>query len=114
MSAPGGSEPQVTARIRVRGNGRNYLMTDAMQAVLAAVVDAPETTPAWGLSICESTGLRSGTVYPALDRLMKAGLIRDEWEVGMTVDGRRRRFYHRSFDRSWYRANRLLKPGPAS
>jgi PadR family transcriptional regulator PadR len=108
----GRTGPRVTARIRVHGNGRNYLMTDTMQAVLAAVVDAPETGPAWGLSICEGTGLRSGTVYPALDRLMKAGLIRDEWEAAVPDDGHRRRFYHGVFGRSWYRANRLLETRP--
>jgi hypothetical protein len=93
---------------RIIMNGRNYRMTSALRAVLAAVVDAPETAPAWGLSVCEGTGLRAGTVYPALDRLMKAGLIRDEWEAAVPADGHRRRFYHGSFDRSWYRAERLL------
>ena len=101
-------------RRRVSLNGRNYRMTDAMRAVLAAVVDAPETKPAWGLSICESTELRSGTVYPALDRLMRAGLIRDEWEATVPANGHRRRFYHGSFAPSWYRENHLLETAAAS
>jgi hypothetical protein len=49
-------------------NGRNIKVTDAMRAVLAAVVDAPEAEPAWGWSICARTGMGSGTVYPALDK----------------------------------------------
>lgn len=102
-------------RRRITMNGRNYKMTDAMRAVLAAVVDAPEAQPAWGLSVCESTGLGTGTAYPALDRLMQAGLIRDEWETPVPEDRPRRRFYHGSFDQSWYRANHLLgETRPAS
>jgi PadR family transcriptional regulator PadR len=100
-------------RRRVVGaNGRNHTVTNAMRAVLAVIVDAPETEPAWGLSICATTRMGSGTVYPALDRLMKAGLIRDEWEAGVPGDGHRRRFYHGVFGRSWYRANRLLETRP--
>jgi PadR family transcriptional regulator PadR len=34
--------------------------------------------------------LPTGTVYPALHRLERAGLIRSRW---LTVDGRRRRMY---------------------
>jgi DNA-binding PadR family transcriptional regulator len=90
--------------------GHNYRMTKAMRAVLAAVVDAPETAPAWGLSICDSTGLGSSAVYSALDKLMKAGLIRDKWEDPPPEGRPRRRYYYGCFRRSWYRANRLLGP----
>jgi hypothetical protein len=103
VSGEGGLRPRVVIK------GRNYKVTDAMRAVLAAVVDAPDTNPAWGFSICESTGMGSGTVYPALDRLMQAGLIRDEWEDPPPENRPRLRLYHGAFDRSWYRANRLLE-----
>jgi hypothetical protein len=93
-------------RQRIVMNGRNYKMTGTMRQVLAVITDA--TSPAWGLSICQATGLGSGIVYPAIDKLMNAGLIRDEWETP-PPDGRpRRRFYHPAFGPSWYRANRLL------
>lgn len=96
----------------VMPNGRNRRMTDAMRVVLAAIVDAAEAEPAWGLSICETTRLGPGSVYPVLDKLMKAGLIRDEWEDPPPVGRLRRRLYHGSFDRSfWYRANHLLEEG---
>jgi hypothetical protein len=114
-----GTEREETAadgdslRSRIIMNGRNYKMTQAMRAVLAAVVDAPQAQPAWGLSVCESTGLGTGAVYPALDRLMKAGLIRDEWETPVPGDRPRRRLYQPSFDPSWYRANHLLKTDDA-
>lgn len=35
----------------------------------------------YGFSIMESTGLPSGTVYPALRRLETDGLIRSQWEA---------------------------------
>jgi PadR family transcriptional regulator, regulatory protein PadR len=95
-------------RDRIVMNDRNYKMTGTMRAVLAAVVDAPEAEPAWGLSVCNRTGLGPGAVYPALDKLMQAGLICDQWETPAPADRPRRRFYHGSFGRSWYRANRLL------
>jgi hypothetical protein len=97
-------------RDRIAMNGRSYKMTSAMRAVLSAVIDSPEAQPAWGLSICEGTGLGTGAVYPVLDKLMRAGLIRDEWETPEPAGRPRRRLYRPAFDRSWYRANHLL-PG---
>ena len=34
----------------------------------------------YGFDLLEQTGLTSGTVYPALDRLEKLGLARSRWE----------------------------------
>ena len=34
----------------------------------------------YGLSVMEMTGLPSGTVYPAMRRLERDGLIRSQWE----------------------------------
>jgi hypothetical protein len=93
-------------RDRVVMNGRNYRMTGTMRKVLAAVVDAER--PAWGFSICESAGLGSGVVYPAIERLVNAGLILGEWESPVPDDRPRRLFYRPAFDPSWYRANGLL------
>lgn len=42
-------------------------------AVLRAIAAAD--APLWGLRIIESTGLPSGTVYPALARLLDAGWL---------------------------------------
>ncbi|HEY7698420.1 MAG TPA: helix-turn-helix transcriptional regulator, partial [Vicinamibacteria bacterium] len=33
-----------------------------------------------GFDIMDETGLRSGTVYPALSRLERDGLVRSRWE----------------------------------
>lgn len=34
----------------------------------------------YGFDIMEETGLSSGTIYPALDRLERLGFARSEWE----------------------------------
>jgi DNA-binding PadR family transcriptional regulator len=48
---------------------------------------------AWGLQICQVTGLGSGTVYPILERLEQAGWITAEWEAIQPSGRPRRRFY---------------------
>ena len=41
---------------------------------------APPDDPAWGLRLCEETGYGTGTVYPALNKLLRAGWIIDRWK----------------------------------
>jgi len=67
-----------------------------LDALLLAIL---ETGPAHGYAVIEALQQRSGgtldlptgTVYPALHRLERAGLIASDWH---TVGGRRRRAYH--------------------
>jgi len=66
----------------------------------------------WGLSICHRTGLGSAHTYPALDRLMKAGLVTAEWEDPPPADRPRRHLYRPVLDRDWYRRNWLLLHTP--
>jgi PadR family transcriptional regulator PadR len=68
-------------------------VTLVIMDVLDVIMSAPQDDPAWGLRICEATGHGPGTVYPALDRLMKAGWIEDRWEEPAPADRPRRRFY---------------------
>jgi PadR family transcriptional regulator, regulatory protein PadR len=68
-------------------------ITLVIMDVLDVIMSAPPGKPAWGLRICETTGHRPGTVYPALDRLMKAGWIEDSWEDPEPAGRPRRRFY---------------------
>jgi PadR family transcriptional regulator PadR len=68
-------------------------MTMVVMDVLDVVMSAPSDDLAWGLRICEATGHGTGTVYPALERLLKAGLIQDEWEEPQPDDRPRRRYY---------------------
>ncbi len=43
-----------------------------------------------GFDILEQTGLTSGTVYPALDRLEAAGLARSSWEDAAVAHAEKR------------------------
>ena len=61
--------------------------------ILDAIENAPLDDPSWGLRLCEQTGYCGGTVYPALDKLLRAGWIADTWEEPQPPDRPRRRFY---------------------
>ena len=60
--------------------------------ILAAIRDGT----AYGLDIVARTGLPSGTVYPTLGRVAKAGLVRSRWEAAeeAEAEGRPRRRYY--------------------
>ncbi|WP_067143935.1 PadR family transcriptional regulator [Microtetraspora malaysiensis] len=62
--------------------------------LLATLEDGPRHGCAIKEALCEATGgkldLPTGTIYPALHRLERAGLISGTWSV---VAGRRRRTY---------------------
>lgn len=51
----------------------------------------------YGFSVMEMTGLPSGTVYPAMRRLERDGLIRSQWERQSIADAQQRppRKYYR-------------------
>jgi len=68
-------------------------MTQITALVLRAVVSGHQ----YGFDIMEACGMPSGTVYPALRRLEKAGLLGSGWEneAKAHAAGRpRRRTYH--------------------
>ena len=44
----------------------------------------------YGFDIMEETGLTSGTIYPALDKLAELGLATSEWEDGKIAQQERR------------------------
>jgi len=75
---------------------RPELLKGHLDALLLAVL---EDGPQHGYAVIESLragsgatiDLPTGTVYPALHRLERAGLIAGDWQ---TVGGRRRRAYH--------------------
>jgi DNA-binding PadR family transcriptional regulator len=68
-------------------------LTAVIMEILDVLTASPPDNPAWGLQLCEQTGYGTGTIYPALDRLMKAGWISDYWEDPPPVDRPKRRFY---------------------
>lgn len=61
--------------------------------ILDVLMNAPPDDPAWGLQLCEMTGHGTGTIYPALDRLLKVHWIEDSWEESPPEGRPRRRYY---------------------
>lgn len=47
----------------------------------------------YGLWLCKTTGLGSGTVYPILDRLERAGWVEARWEDSQPSGRPKRRSY---------------------
>ena len=63
----------------------------------AIILQAIDAGHEYGFSVMETTGLPSGTVYPALRRLERDGLIRSQWESQRVADAGQRppRKYYR-------------------
>jgi PadR family transcriptional regulator PadR len=59
--------------------------------VLAVLLESDE--PRWGLELIKQTGRPSGTVYPLLDRLERAGWVTSRWDDDAGRPGPRRRMY---------------------
>lgn len=68
-------------------------MTLITMDVLDVVMNAPADDPAWGLRICEESGHGAGSVYPALERMLRFGWLEDSWEEPQPEDRPRRRYY---------------------
>lgn len=63
----------------------------------AMILQALHAGHVYGFSVMEMTGLPSGTVYPALRRLERDGLIASKWEQQTIADAQQRppRKYYR-------------------
>jgi DNA-binding PadR family transcriptional regulator len=63
----------------------------------AMILQAVDSGMIYGFSIMEATGLPSGTVYPAMRRLERDGLIVSRWEKQSIADaeGRPPRKYYK-------------------
>lgn len=67
------------------------IMPDPKLSHTAAVIlQALDAGHVYGFSVMETTGLPSGTVYPALRRLERLGLIRSQWESQPAADAGQR------------------------
>ena len=67
-----------------------------MTQITALVLRAVATGHRYGFDVMEACGLPSGTAYPALRRLERAGLLRSRWESASQAHARgrpRRRTY---------------------
>ena len=72
--------------------------SDAKLSHTAAIIlQAIDAGHEYGFSVMETTGLPSGTVYPALRRLERDRLIRSQWESQRVADAGQRppRKYYR-------------------
>jgi DNA-binding PadR family transcriptional regulator len=95
-----------------------------MTQITALILRAVAAGRRYGFDIMEACDLPSGTVYPALRRLEKAGWLRSHWEDSEDAhaEGRpRRRTYHLTgegwealpqADRKLSEVHRLLKDLP--
>jgi PadR family transcriptional regulator PadR len=68
-------------------------VTGPLLKVLQELLAEPQ--PVYGFDLLRRTRLKSGTVYPLLDRLENAGWVTSNWEeINTRAEGRpRRRFY---------------------
>jgi DNA-binding PadR family transcriptional regulator len=79
--------------------GQKVTVTTAVARVLAALVADP-AADRYGLELMGATGLPSGTLYPILTRLERAGWLTSAWEQIDTAEAGRpaRRYYRLSDD----------------
>jgi PadR family transcriptional regulator, regulatory protein PadR len=70
-------------------------MTTSVLKVVSAMLTDP-TADRYGLDLMRDTGLASGTLYPILVRLERAGWVSARWEdIDPVVEGRPSRRYYR-------------------
>jgi DNA-binding PadR family transcriptional regulator len=65
-----------------------------MLKLLREMVDRP-LAEHYGLSLMAATKLKSGTLYPILKRLEKAGWIEGKWQAEAETEGRPPRKYYK-------------------
>lgn len=70
-------------------------VTLVRRLILRALLNDPDREM-YGLEISAETGVPSGSLYPALNRLAEAGGLLERWEdIDPVVEGRRPRHYYR-------------------
>ena len=62
--------------------------TPAAMLILRAIAEGPVCV--YGFRVMETTGLPSGTVYPAMRRLERDGLVQSHWEQQSVADAEQR------------------------
>jgi PadR family transcriptional regulator, regulatory protein PadR len=74
--------------------GGLQVTTSVLKVVSAMLVDVGAER--YGLQLMQSTGLPSGTLYPIMVRLERAGWVKSRWEdIDPIVEGRPCRRYYR-------------------
>ncbi|MDR2565919.1 MAG: PadR family transcriptional regulator [Bifidobacteriaceae bacterium] len=69
-------------------------MTHSLVQVAVALMEAPDDRH-WGYELSQSSGVRSGVMYPLLTRMLNEGWLADGWEDAEETGGSRppRRYY---------------------
>jgi len=67
-------------------------MTPSTLEVAIALLEEP-TAPHYGYEMSKRTHLRSGVLYPILQRMMNEGWLSDGWESPSPTDRPARRYY---------------------
>jgi PadR family transcriptional regulator PadR len=78
-------------------------MSVRMTQITALVLQSVAAGFRYGFDVMEACSLPSGTVYPALRRLEKAGLLKSRWEEAAAAhaDGRPRRRTYALTEEGW-------------
>ena len=75
--------------------GSDPRMTTSVLKVVSAMLADPDAER-YGLDLMTDTGLASGTLYPILVRLERAGWVSSQWEaIDPVAEGRPSRRYYR-------------------
>jgi DNA-binding PadR family transcriptional regulator len=69
-----------------------------LSVTAVSILQAVSSGVEYGFDIIDTTGLPSGTVYPALSRLERDGYVRSDWENETSAheEGRPARRYYRT------------------
>ncbi len=65
-------------------------MPRSLSFAVVSVLHALASGAGYGFEVIDATGLPSGTVYPALARLERDGLVRSSWEDAAIAQGEKR------------------------
>ena len=73
-------------------------LTDPLLRVVLVMLNEP-FDKYWGYDLSRRAGVRSGALYPILDRMLSEGWLEDGWEDTSSINGGRpRRRYYRVTD----------------
>jgi PadR family transcriptional regulator PadR len=72
-------------------------VTQSLVAVAVAILTMDNDSDAriWGYALSKLSGVRSGVLYPQLDRMLSDDWLEDHWETQEEITGKRpaRRYY---------------------
>lgn len=68
-------------------------------AVAILQMDRKDDGRIWGYALSKKSGVRSGVMYPMLDRLMAEGWLEDNWEEHVETEKRPPRRYYSLTDK---------------